>query len=287
MADYKHILYEIKDRIATITLNRTERLNAWTVLMKDEMIDAFDKADKDDDIRVVIVTGAGRAFCAGADLTPEDFEQRREDRRKAKIPPRDTAGELTLKIYDTRKPVIAAINGPAVGVGCTMTLAMDIRLISEKAKMGLVFNRRGMVPEGCCTWFLPRIIGFSHAAEWIYTGRVFSPQEAFEKGLVSRVLPPDDLLPAARELALEIIGKTSAMSTAFSRSLLWQMMSVDHPMEAHKIESECLNYMFLSDDVAEGVTSFLEKRPPEFKMGPERDKPDFYPWWTERQFEED
>ena len=283
--DFEQILYEVDDRIATITLNRPEKLNAWTEVMMAEMIRAFDMADLDDGVRVIIVTGAGQAFCAGADLDPSASGARKVNMPTDDVP-RDTAGRLTLKIYDVKKPVIAAINGPAVGVGTTMTLPMDIRLASETARLGLVFNRRGMVPEGCCTWFLPRIMGFSRAAEWILTGRVFSAQEALEGGLVSRVLPPERLLPAAGELAREIADNTSAISTALSRQMLWKMLCADHPMEAHKIESKGLHYMLQSPDLLEGVVSFLEKRAPDFKMSPSRDMPDYYPWWDDPPYDE-
>ncbi len=284
--EFEQILYEVDDRIATVTLNRPERLNAWTMIMMDELINAFDMLDMDDEVRAIIVTGAGRAFCAGADLDPDNFARRRQNIRSDEVP-RDTAGRFTLKIYEVKKPVIAAINGPAVGVGTTMTLPMDIRIASETAKMGFVFNRRGMVPEGCSTWFLPRILGISRAAEWILTGRVFSPQEALQGGLVSQVLPPEKLLPTARELALEIVDNTSAISVALSRQMLWRMLGADHPMEAHKLESKCLHYMFQSPDIQEGVESFLQKRPPRFEMKPSKDMPDFYPWWADCPYEEE
>jgi enoyl-CoA hydratase/carnithine racemase len=283
--EFEQILYEVDDRIATITLNRPERLNAWTIVMMDELIKAFDMSDTDDKVRAIIVTGAGRAFCAGADLDPSNLARGRQDLPPDEVP-RDTAGQFTLKVYDIKKPVIAAINGPAVGVGTTMTLPMDIRIASETAKMGFVFNRRGMVPEGCSTWFLPRILGMSRASEWILTGRVFSPQEALQGGLVSQVLPPERLLPTARELALEIVDNTSAISVALSRQMLWRMLGADHPMEAHKIESKCLHYMFQSPDIQEGVDSFLQKRPPRFEMKPSKDMPDFYPWWADRPYQE-
>ncbi|MCP4668481.1 MAG: crotonase/enoyl-CoA hydratase family protein [Deltaproteobacteria bacterium] len=283
---FEQILCEVDDRVATITLNRPDRLNAWTVTMMEEMIKAFDMLDKDDAVRAIIVTGAGRAFCAGADLDPGGFAERQKELGADK-PPRDTAGQFTLKVYETKKAVIAAINGPAVGVGTTMTLPMDIRIASETARMGLVFNRRGMVPEGCCTWFLPRILGLSQAAEWILTGRVFSAREALQGGLVSRVVPEEKLLPTALELAHEIADNTSAVSAALSRQMLWQMLGADHPMEAHKLESKCLHYMFQSPDLLEGVTSFLEKRPPKFGMKPSTDMPDFFPWWSDRPYEDD
>ncbi len=284
--EFEQILCEVDDRIATVTLNRPDRLNAWTITMMEELIKAFDILDKDDEVRAIIVTGAGRAFCAGADLDPGNFADRQKEMRTDKVP-RDTAGQFTLKVYETKKPVIAAINGPAVGVGTTMTLPMDIRIASETARMGLVFNRRGMVPEGCCTWFLPRILGLSQAAEWILTGRVFSAQEALQGGLVSRVLPEETLLPTARELAHEIADNTSGISTALSRQMLWRMLGADHPMEAHKLESKCLHYMFQSIDLLEGVASFLEKRPPNFEMKPSADMPDFFPWWSDRPYEDD
>ncbi len=284
---FEQILYKVNDRIALITLNRPDKLNAWTKVMADELVEAFEMADRDDQVRVVIVTGAGRGFCAGADLDASAFGKRQQKMSSQEDAPRDTAGQLTLKIFETKKPVIAAINGPAVGVGTTMTLAMDIRLASETAKMGLVFNRRGLVPEGCSTWFLSRIMGFSQAAEWIYTGRIITAKEALEGGLVSRVLPPDELLPAAKKLAMEIADNTSAISTALSRSMLWHMMCADHPMEAHRIESKALQYMFHSKDVAEGVASFLEKRPPKFEMKPSKEMPDFYPWWKQPPYKEE
>jgi enoyl-CoA hydratase/carnithine racemase len=283
---FTQIIYEVKNPVARVTLNRPDRLNAWTKTMMEELMAAAAMADADDAVRVVIVTGAGRAFCAGADLDPDTFAERQEAARTAKGVPRDTAGQLTLKLTGIKKPIIAAINGPAVGVGITMTLAMDIRLASEKARIGFAFNRRGMVPEGCSTWLLPRLVGFSQAAEWIYTGRVFSAQEALAGRLVSRVLPEGELLPAATQLAVEIAENTSAVSTALSRNMLWDMLGATHPMEAHRIESKCLHYMFRSTDLAEGIGAFLEKRPPRFAMLPSADMPDFFPWRTKPPYEE-
>ena len=279
--DFTQIIYEVKSAIAWVTLNRPDRLNAWTKTMMEELITAAEMADTDDAVRVVIVTGAGRAFCAGADLDPDTFAERRTAAQASEGVPRDTAGQLTLKLTDIKKPIIAAINGPAVGVGITMTLAMDIRLASEKARIGFAFNRRGMVPEGCSTWFLTRLVGFSQAAEWIYTGRIFSAEEALAGRLVSRVLPEDELLPAAARLAGEIAENTSAVSTALSRNMLWDMLGATHPMEAHTIESKCLHYMFQSADLVEGINAFLEKRPPRFTMRPTGDMPDFFPWRTQ------
>ena len=289
MTDFEQIIYETENRMALITLNRPDKLNAWTKQMMSELIRAFDIADKDDEVRVVIVTGAGRGFCGGADLSPDDFvgKQQKEKKKPNDSIPRDTAGQLTLKIFDAKKPVIAAINGPAVGVGITMTIAMDIRYASEDAKIAILFNRRGMVPEGCCNWFLPRIMGFSNAAELIYTGRIITAREALEYGLISKVLPAEELLPAAKKLATEIADNTSAISTALSRQMLWRMMGASHPMEAHRIESKALDYMFKSSDLTEGVQSFIEKRPPDFKMKPSQDMPGFYPWWEDPRYEED
>ena len=290
MAEFEQILYEVENKVALITLNRPDKLNAWTVTMMNELIEAFDMADKDDEVRVVIVTGAGRGYCAGADLSPENFGKREEQRKEAaqggKVP-RDTAGQLTTKIFNTSKPAIAAINGPAVGVGITMTLAMDIRYASENAKIAFAFNRRGMFPEGCCTWFLPRITGFAQAAELIYTGRLITAQEALDFGIVSKVLPADDLLPAAKALAREIADNTSSLATAMSRQVLWKMLGANHPMEAHRIESKALYYMQRSPDLLEGVQSFLEKRPPDFKMKPSTDMPDFFPFGDDPPYEEE
>jgi len=286
LMEYTQIMYEISDRVLTITLNRPERLNAYTLTMCNELIDAFGRADADDDVRVVIVTGAGRAFCAGADLSPDGVtSERRPGEASDDVEEhRELAGRLTLPIYDLKKPVIAAINGPAAGVGITMTLAMDIRLASENARMGFVFTRRGIVAEGASHWFLPRIVGMGKAAEWILTGRVFGAQEALAHGLVTEVLPPDALIPRAREIAMEIAQNTSAISIALCRQLLWKMVGADHPMEAHKIESKGVEWSFQQADAREGITSFLEKRPPNFTMKPSTDMPEFYPWWTERPF---
>lgn len=284
--DYTHIKYEISERILTITLNRPDELNTFTPIMKEELIDAFDRADEDDDIRVVIVTGAGRAFCAGADFSKaeETFDYGRRDAEDTLQTHRDNGGLVSLRIYDMKKPVIAAINGPVVGVGITMTLPMDIRLASENARIGFVFTRRGVVPEACSSWFLPRIVGISKAAEWLLTGRVFSASEALDGGLVSEVLPPESLIPRAREIALEIAQNTSGISVALARQLLWKMAGADHPIEAHKIDSKCMYWTGKREDTGEGIRSFLEKRPPEFTMKPSTDMPEFYPWWAERPF---
>jgi enoyl-CoA hydratase/carnithine racemase len=296
---YEQILYEVSDNILTITLNRPERLNAFTGQMMNEMIDAFDKADADDNIRAIIVTGAGRGFCAGADLSAgaDTFDATRLDRpeRAAAIGPdgkvdysneavRDGGGRLTLRIFECLKPVIAAVNGPAVGVGVTMQLAMDIRLASENARFGFVFSRRGIVPEACSSWFLPRVVGISQALEWAFSGRVFPPEEAIAGGLVSKVYAPDKLIPAARALAREIADNTSQVSVALIRQMFWKMLGADHPMEAHKIDSRGIFARGASPDVKEGVVSFHEKRPAKFPDRISKDMPPYFPWWKEHKY---
>ncbi|MDO9515037.1 MAG: crotonase/enoyl-CoA hydratase family protein [Syntrophales bacterium] len=277
---YEQIIYAVEDRIATITLNRPDALNAWTPVMMDEILRALDEADNDDAVRVVIVTGAGRAYCAGADLNAGGFNNPADS--EGSNPFRDSAGQVTLRLFNMKKPVIGAVNGNAVGVGITMTMAMDIRIASESAKkIGFVFDRRGVVPEGCCTYFLPRIIGISRAAELILTGRLFDAHEGLKLGLFSRVTAPEELLPTAIKIAREIADNTSAVSTALARQMLWKMLGEHHPMHTHIIESKAFGYMLASDDVEEGVASFLEKRPPKFAMKPSRDMPAFYPWWEE------
>lgn len=278
---YETIKVDISDHIMTIRLNRPDRMNAYTEFMGDEIIAALDHADKNDDVRVVIVTGEGKAFCAGAELDEN------ASIFKANLPIdeyRDGGGLIALRIFDLKKPIIAAINGSAVGVGITMTLPMDIRIASENAKMGFVFSRRGINQEAASGWFLPRIVGISQAMEWVITGRVFSAQEAKEHGLVSRVVPQDELMSTARELAKEIVENTSPLSVAVNRQLMWKMLGADHPMESHIIESKLLYYLGKSEDVQEGVQAFLEKRKPEFKSKVSTDLPDFFPWWEEREF---
>jgi len=279
--EFETLKYDVAEGVATLTLHRPDRLNAVNATMIRELVEAFDRADGDDGVRVVIVTGSGRAFCAGADLGGgggtfaggPGRSERPEDHR-------DGGGIVTLRIFDMTKPVIAAINGPAVGFGITLTLAMDVRLASTAAKIGFVFSRRGVVPEACSTWFLPRLVGIARAAEWTYSGRVFSAEEAQAGGLVSRVLAPEALLPTARELALDIARNTSAVSVALIRQMLWRMLGADHPREAHRIDSLGMWHTGRSADAHEGVTSFLEKRPPRFTGRPSKDLPPFYPWWT-------
>jgi enoyl-CoA hydratase/carnithine racemase len=286
--DYQQIAYEPDaDGVLTATLDRPDRLNAFTARMLDELLDAFDRADSNDAIRAVIITGRGRGFCAGADLEKggETFADGSGGGSRDGAPRRDGGGRLTLRIFESTKPVIAAINGPAVGVGITMTLPMDVRLASSEARMGFVFVRRGIVPEACSSWFLPRVVGISRAMEWVTTGRVFSAEEALEGGLVRSVHPPGELLPAARALAVEMAQCTSAVSVALSRQMLWRMLGADHPMEAHKIDSRALQATGRSADAREGVESFLAKRPAQFPSRVTADMPDFYPWWQERPFE--
>ena len=285
--EYTQILYEVADHIATITLNRPEQLNAFTNTMMRELIDAFDQVDADDDVRVVIVTGAGRGFCAGADLSGggDTFSGGGSDEvSSVKGVPRDGGGLVTLRIFDCTKPVIAAINGPAVGVGVTMTLPMDFRLASENAKIGFVFARRGIVPEACSSWFLPRLVGISQAAEWCYTGRVMTAAEAKEGRLLRSVHAPDDLLPAARAIAAEIAENTSPVSVALTRQMLWRMLGAEHPMEAHRVDSRGIAERGRSADSREGVLSFLEKRPPEFPVKVSDGLPSIFTDWESPKF---
>ena len=283
--DYEQISVSLDERILTVTLNRPDRLNAFTERMCRELIDVLDRADADDEVRVVIFTGAGRAYCAGADLGTgaETFDRPARGRKESIEEHRDGGGLVTLRIYDAKKPIVAAINGPAVGIGVTMTLPMDVRIASTTARFGFVFARRGIVPEACSSWFLPRVVGISRAAEWVYSGRVFAADEALAGGLVSRVVAPEDLLPAARTLAKEIAENTSAMSVALSRQLLWKMLGADHPMEAHKLDSKSVYWMGRSPDAHEGVSAFLQKRPAQFSLKPS-EMPDWYPFWKERKF---
>ena len=285
--EYTQIIYEVTDHIATITLDRPEQLNAFTGTMMREVIDAFDRVDDDDEVRVVIVTGAGRGFCAGADLSGggDTFSRGGSDEVPEDVGiPRDGGGLVSLRIFDCKKPVIGAINGAAVGVGVTMTLPMDIRLASEHAKFGFVFARRGIVPEACSSWFLPRLVGISQAAEWCYSGRVFPAAEALAGRLVRSVHPADELLPAARAIATEIATNTAPVSVALTRQMLWRMLGADHPMEAHKVDSRGILERGRSADAREGVVSFLEKRAPEFPLKVSDGLPDIFPSHEIRKF---
>ena len=277
--DYEQIVYGVADGVATITLNRPDRLNAFTGTMMAEMIDAFDRVDADDEVRAVIVTGSGRAYCAGADLGRggETFAKGGSEVSNEAGVVRDGGGLLTLRIFDCTKPVIGAINGAAVGVGVTMTLPFDIRLAGEWARFGFVFSRRGIVPEACSSFFLPRLVGISTAAEWCYSGRIFSASEAHERGLVRSVHPADELLPAASGLAREIADNTAAVSVALTRQMMWRMLGAHHPMEAHRVDSRGIQSRGASDDAKEGVTSFLEKRDPIYPDKVSAGLPDIFP----------
>jgi enoyl-CoA hydratase/carnithine racemase len=282
--EFTEIRYDVADRVLTITLDRPDRLNAWTPTMQAELIEAFDRADADDDVRAIVVTGAGRAYCAGADLERggETFDWR--ERQAGHDVPRDGGGRFTLRVFESTKPVIAAINGPAVGVGITMTLPMDVRVAAEGAKMGFVFTRRGIVPEACSSWFLPRVVGISRAMEWAASGRVFLSEEALEAGLVRSLHPADEVLGAAHELAREIADNTAPVSVALARRMMWTMLGASHPMEAHRADSRGMLARGQSGDAREGVTSFLEKRPPEFTDRVSDGLPDVMPWREQPSF---
>jgi len=289
MTDYTQIIVAKAGGIATITLNRPDKLNAYTRTMGQEIMAAMDDIDADDSVRAVIFIGAGeRAFCAGADLTPEGGGQVFSDPTKvddlSDTRVRDGGGLLTLRLFESKKPLISACNGVAVGVGATMQLAMDIRLASSTARYGFVFARRGIVPEAASSWFLPRIVGISQALEWCYTGRIFDAEEARAGGLVRSVHAPEDLLIAARMLAAEIAENTSAISVAMTRAMMWRLAAADHPMEAHKIDSRAIQERGKAADAKEGVTSFLEKRTPTYPNKVSTDMPAFFPWWSERAF---
>lgn len=288
---FETLLYSLDAGIATITLNRPERLNAFTSGMMSDLIAVFDHTDADDAVKAVIVTGAGRGFCAGADLAgggatfdyDKSVDPARIDTRVAGVH-RDGGGRVTLRIYDSLKPVIAAINGAAVGIGVTMQLAMDIRLASTEARFGFVFARRGITPEAASSWFLPRLVGIQTALEWCYTGRVFPAQEALDKGLIRSIHAPDDLLPAARALAREIIDNTAPVSIALTRQMIWRMAGADQPMRAHQADSRAIQARGASADAREGVTSFLEKRTPQYPNSVSADLPDIWPHWQGHAF---
>lgn len=302
MSDYEQIKTEIDENgIMVLTLHRPEAMNAFTGRMMHEIITALDEADNNDDVRAVIFTGDGeRAFCAGADLSQGDktfnYAERSDGGKKSDVLAddgginwssediRDGGGMVTLRIYECVKPVIGAINGAAVGVGVTMQLPMDIRIASDNARFGFVFARRGIVPEACSSWFLPRIVGISQALQWCYSGEVFGAEEALRGGLISEIVPQADLLARAKEVALQMTQMSSPVSVSMTRQMMWRMLGADHPMEAHKVDSKAIFGRGRQSDAKEGVVSFLEKRPPEFKDAPSSDMPAFYPWWDERKF---
>ncbi|MEL0288357.1 MAG: crotonase/enoyl-CoA hydratase family protein [Gammaproteobacteria bacterium] len=283
--NFEQILYEKDGPILTITLNRPDKLNAFTGQMMQEIIEAMDAADADDEVRAIIFTGAGRGFCAGADLSAGKDTFNNDAPGKQSGLQRDGGGLLTLRLFESKKPLISACNGPAVGVGATMQCAMDIRLASEKARYGFVFSRRAIVPEACSSWFLPRIVGIQTALEWTFSGRVFEASEALDRGFVRSVHAEDELLPAAKALAMEFSEMTSAVSVTLIRHMLWKMLGADHPMEAHKIDSRGVYHRGRSADAFEGVESFLQKRAPSFPGKVSKDLPEFFPWWDEPTFE--
>ena len=284
--EFQDITYDVSDGIATITLHRPDKMNAFTGRMMHDIISALDQTDADDDVKAVIFTGSGRAYCAGADLSSggETFAKGGSDVQTKQGVPRDGGGLVSLRIFNSVKPVIGAINGAAVGVGVTMTLPMDIRLASDTAKFGFVFAKRGIVPEACSSYFLPRLVGIQQATEWVYTGRVFNADEALSGGLVRSVHAPNDLLPAARSLALEIAENTAPVSIALSRQMMWRMLGASHPMEAHRVDSRGIMERGKSADSMEGVMSFLEKRPAVYPDRVSDGMPDIFPNWQDPEF---
>jgi len=289
---FETLLYAVQDGVATITLNRPDKLNAFTARMMADLIAVFDQTDADDEVRAVVVTGAGRAFCAGADLSaggatfdrtnPQALE--REEGRVGDVY-RDGGGRVTLRIFNSLKPVIAAVNGAAVGVGVTMQLPMDIRLASSDARFGFVFARRGITPEAASSWFLPKLVGVQTALEWCYTGRVFPASEALDRGLVRSLHAPEELLPAAYALAREIADNVAPVSAALSRQMIWRMAGADHPMKAHRADSRAIQARGASADAREGVSSFLEKRAAIYPNRVSKDLPDIFPNWVDPPFE--
>jgi enoyl-CoA hydratase/carnithine racemase len=291
--NYETIRYEVSDHLLTITLDRPEQLNAFTVQMAEELVDAFGRASADENVRAVIVTGAGKAFCAGMDLskpgnvfgldetqrpTLDDMHERLDDPAIVSGV-RDTGGRVTLAIFECTKPVIAAINGAAVGIGATMTLAMDVRIASEKARIGFVFGKIGIVPEACSSWFLPRIVGISQALEWIYSAEIFDAAEAQRAGLIKQIVAPESLLDEARAIARRFVENRSPVAIALARQMLYRNSAAAHPLEAHRVDSLAMFYSSIGDG-KEGVQAFLEKRAPEFKTRVPDDLPPFYEQWA-------
>lgn len=290
---YETLEVELKEGILTVALHRPDRMNAFNMTMADELVRVMDYADATDEVRCVILTGKGKAFCAGADLEAggETFDAERGDLTLSEQAPpagghRDPGGIVTLRFFQSKKPLIAAINGHAVGIGITMTLPCDVRLVAENAKIGFVFTQRGIVPEACSTWFLPRLVGISKALDWTLSGRVFPAQEGHESGLFSQIVTADELQETARQIARTFADATSAVSVALTRQSMWRGLTVSHPMEAHRVESRGMFYMGAREDAREGVESFLEKRPAEFSMKVSQDLPDGFPWWQDPDFSE-
>ena len=291
MNTYQTLIYDVSEGILTLSLNRPTVMNAFTVEMANELIHAFNRASEDDSVRVIVVTGAGKAFCAGMDLSvpgnvfglDESLQPTLEDMQlhlneeQIETGVRDTGGKVTLAMFECKKPIIGAINGAAVGIGATMTCAMDIRLISDKARMGFVFNKIGITPEACSSWFLPRLVGLQTALEWCYTGEIHSPEVLLAAGYVKAICPADELLEQAYKLARKMLGH-SPVSMALTRQMLYRNSAQDHPLKAHQVDSLAIFYASLSSG-KEGVAAFLQKRTPEFKDAASTDMPDFYPWW--------
>lgn len=286
---YDTINYTVADQILTIELNRPEKMNAVTPQMRQELIAAFAEADKDPEVRVIVVTGAGKAYCAGADVSggAKTFDPAARGWAENIEDFRDGGGQITLQIFESTKPVIGAINGVAAGLGATMLLPMDILLAADTARIGFVFAKRGLVPEACATWFLPKKVGLSRAAEWCYTGRLIPAQEALEAGLVRSIHAPADLLPAAYALAREIADNAAPVAVGMIRQMLWRFAGSDHPMDAHRVDSKINFTLGRSADVQEGISAFLEKRTPDFPGRLPVDAPEAYPWWKEPSFESD
>ena len=286
MKNYETLDATKDKKVLTIQFTRPEKMNTFSGQMLRDILEVLDDAEKDDEVRAVIFTGSGKAFCAGADLSSgEDTFDMSDRQKKDQNVQRDTGGVLTLRLFDFKKPLIAAINGAAVGVGITMTLPMDIRICSDRAKFGFVFAKRGIVPEACSSWFLPKIVGISNALQWCLSGKIFQPTEALEKGLITEITSEEDLLKRAKEIASDFVDSTSSLSVTLIRQMLWKMLGADHPMEAHKVDSRGVYFLGKTGEASEGVLSFLEKRDPNFPGKVSKDLPEFYPWWTEKDFE--
>ena len=283
---YTEIIYEVSNNIATVTMHRPDKMNAFTGVMMNELLQVFDEIDADDNVRAVIVTGSGRAFCAGADLShgADTFSDGKMSGQTPTSVRRDGGGMVTMRMFRCNKPIIGAINGAAVGIGATMTLPMDIRIAADTAKMGFVFTRRGIVPEACSSWFLPRLVGIAQAQEWVLTGRVFLADEALRGGLVRSIHPQAELLQVARDLAQEIVDNTAPVSVALARQMMWRMLGASHPMEAHRVDSRGIQERGRSADTREGVMSFLQKRPAVFTDMVSTDVPDIFVGWEEPEF---
>ena len=286
MKNYETLDATKDKKVLTIQFTRPEKMNTFSGQMLKDIMEVLDDAEKDDEVRAVIFTGSGKAFCAGADLSSgEDTFDMSDRQKKDQNVQRDTGGVLTLRLFDFKKPLIAAINGAAVGVGVTMTLPMDVRICSDRAKFGFVFAKRGIVPEACSSWFLPKIVGISNALQWCLSGKIFQPTEALEKGLITEITSEEDLLKRAKEIASDFVDSTSSLSVTLIRQMLWKMLGADHPMEAHKVDSRGVYFLGKTGEASEGVLSFLEKRDPNFPGKVSKDLPEFYPWWTEKDFE--